>query len=101
MDSYDTVSEASRALKEKGFVLDFNLENTCVNCAEKALRLHPEDFEVKEVHRFEGESNPADNMVLYAIESKDGMARGQLLDAYGSDASQITPELAAKLGRRQ
>ena len=39
--------------------------------------------EVKIVHffRFEGESNPDDNSILYSIETNDG-GRGTLKDAY-------------------
>ena len=48
--------------------------------------------EVKVVHfyRFEGESNPDDNAILYAIETNDG-ERGTLIDAYGIyNDSQVT-----------
>jgi hypothetical protein len=37
---------------------------------------------IREVHRFEGESDPDDMSVVYAIEGKDG-TRGVIVDAFG------------------
>lgn len=48
--------------------------------------------EVKVLHfyRFEGESNPDDNSILYALETNDG-EKGTLVDGYGpSSDSQVT-----------
>ncbi len=43
---------------------------------------HPEDLVIIKTYRFEGESNPSDNAVLYLIEANDGMI-GYSIDAYG------------------
>ncbi len=96
MESYDTLVEAIQGLKKKGFVHDFNLESHCLSCAPLNLELHPEDFEIIEHHRFEGMSDPNDNSVIYALQSKDGI-KGILVDAYGPYAESLTPEMAAKL----
>lgn len=42
----------------------------------------PEEVKILNFYRFEGESDPADNSILYAIETADG-ERGTLTDAYG------------------
>jgi hypothetical protein len=42
----------------------------------------PEEVKVLNFYRFEGNSDPADNSILYAIETSDG-GRGTLVDAYG------------------
>lgn len=42
----------------------------------------PRDVTVKNFFRFEGQSDPDDNTILYAIETNDG-AKGTLVDAYG------------------
>lgn len=96
MKNYDNLIEALKDLKKRGYVLDYNVhkENQKIVCNE--LQLHPEDFEIKELYRFEGMSNPDDNSVIYAIESKDG-DKGVLVDAYGTYAEAITPEMAIKL----
>ena len=44
------------------------------------------------VHRFEGESDPDDMSVVYAIESQDG-TRGVLVDAFGTYADPHVAEI--------
>jgi len=96
MRDYQNMVEALKDLKKRGFENDFNLKPFCLECASLRLQLRPEDFEVKEVYRFEGMSNPDDNSVVYAIESGDGV-KGVLVDAYGAYAEALTSGLAAKL----
>jgi hypothetical protein len=51
--------------------------------------LWPRDLVIREVHRFEGVSDPDDMEVLYAIESASGV-RGTLADAFGVYADPTT-----------
>lgn len=46
----------------------------------------PEDLCIVKSYRFEGESNPDDNAVLYLIEDKDGQL-ATLLDTYGANSN--------------
>ncbi|MEO6683641.1 MAG: hypothetical protein ABIN48_12540 [Ginsengibacter sp.] len=43
----------------------------------------PEDLKIIRNYRFEGDSNPADNSVIYLIEANDGLI-GYSMDAYGA-----------------
>jgi hypothetical protein len=43
----------------------------------------PEDLKIIRNYRFEGDSNPSDNAVVYLIEANDGLI-GYSLDAYGA-----------------
>lgn len=97
MKHRDTLIETIQDLNKRGYIIDFNLHSDSLKS--NNLRLHPEDFEVKEVYRFEGFSDPADNSVIYAIESKDG-AKGILVDAYGTYAEALTFEMAGKLRKK-
>ena len=72
MYNYDTVTEAIKDLKARGFTLDFNLQANALQCFNPDLVLEPEEFEIKEIYRFEGDTNPSDEEIVYAIESKDG-----------------------------
>lgn len=47
----------------------------------------PEDLTIIKTYRFEGDSDPADNSVLYILEDKDHQI-GYILDAYGMYSSQ-------------
>lgn len=94
---YDTVSEAVNGLKKRGFDLDFNLEENCIVC--HADKFNPADFEIVEVHRFEGNTDPSDEAVVYAIESKTGL-KGVLVNGYGISADTMNADMARKLRLR-
>ncbi|SRR5258706_3768569 len=42
----------------------------------------PQDLKIIRTYRFEGESDPSDNTILYVIEANDGLV-GYSMDAYG------------------
>lgn len=94
MFAYDTLSEAVNGLKQRGFTLDFNLQENCLVCQER--RFDVTDFEIVEFHRFEGNTDPADESVVYAIESGDGI-KGVLVSGYGTSAEGMSAEMAKKL----
>lgn len=96
MRSYETLTEAIADLKARGFNLDFNLKETQIECTETGLKLSPDEFEITEVYRFEGDTDPGDELVLYAIESKGGL-KGTLVNAYGMYSNTISNELIGKL----
>jgi hypothetical protein len=91
---YDTVSEAVNGLKQRGFSLDFNLQENCLVCKEHKLDI--DDFEIVEVYRFEGNSDPADEAVVYAIQSVNGV-KGVLVNGYGISAEEMGSRMAKKL----
>lgn len=96
MENYDTLSEAINGLQKRGYTSDFNLKHEHIECNALKLKLHPEDFEVDEIYRFEGMSSTDDNSVLYAIHSKKGI-KGTLVDAYGVYAENISEAIRKKL----
>jgi hypothetical protein len=49
----------------------------------------PEQVQVVNFYRFEGESDPGDNSIMYQIETSDGL-KGVLVDAYGAYADEKT-----------
>ena len=65
MYHYATVSTALEELNEKGFTIDFNVqENRIINS--------PHDFEIVHVYRYEGESDPGDEATVFGIKSSTG-----------------------------
>lgn len=100
MKDYNNLVDALQDLKARGYTNDFNLKSQCLECSALNLQLQPEDFKINEMYRFEGDSTPDDNSVLYALESIDGI-KGVLVDAYGIYAEAISPEMAMKLRQKQ
>jgi len=45
----------------------------------------PDEIKVIHFYRFEGESDPSDSAILYALESSDG-EKGTLVDGYGTES---------------
>jgi hypothetical protein len=104
MFTYDTVAEAVNGLKQRGYTIDFNLEADKIFCEKTPLAtpmsFSPADFEITEFYRFEGNSDPADEAVVYAIESKGG-AKGLLVTGFGISAEGVGEEMIEKLGVRR
>ena len=94
MYSYDTVTDAVKGLKDRGFTIDFNLLENCIVCNDTKFNVN--DFEIVEFHRFEGDSDPSDEAVVYAIQSNNGM-KGVLVNGYGISADALSSEMAKKL----
>jgi hypothetical protein len=96
MFNYDTVTEAVKGLRQRGYTIDFNLETDRIYCDKTPLSLAPSEFEITEVYRFEGDSDPADEAVVYAIESKKGQ-KGMLVNGFGISADRMGEEMIKKL----
>jgi hypothetical protein len=66
----------------EGYTEDFKVTDQGLEALEKHLHYAPEQIQVVNFFRFEGESDPDDNAILYVIETNDG-TKGTLIDAYG------------------
>lgn len=96
MKNYESLVDALDDLRKRGYEEDFATETACLYCGDLDLRLNPEEFHVDEIYRFEGDSNPDDNVVLYAISASTGV-KGTLVDAYGAYGEHLSFEMAKKL----
>jgi hypothetical protein len=96
--AYDTVTQAVNGLKARGFTMDFNLKENCIVCNND--KFNPEEFEIVEVYRFEGNTDPADEAVVYAIESANGL-KGVLVNGYGIYSDSISSDMAKKLSFKE
>ncbi|KAA6430335.1 hypothetical protein FEM33_25340 [Dyadobacter flavalbus] len=102
MSEPDTLVETLESLQEQGYTYDFNLTAHSLEFHKEdgvKLALSPEDFDIVQVFRFEGMTNPSDMSILYAIESKDGL-KGTLVSSYGVYADAMSAEMIKKLDTR-
>ena len=95
--AYSTLSEAVNDLQLRGYTDDLTLAEQCVVCDARGLNLDPAEFEIDEFHRFEGNSDPEDQSIVYAISSKHHAVKGILVNAYCMDASAMKQSMVAKL----
>jgi hypothetical protein len=94
MYQYDSIAHAIAELRKKGFTEDFNLAENCLIC--KDQQFEPDKFEITEVVRFEGDSDPGDEAIVYGIESLNGM-KGILVNGYGYSSDSMSEAIARKL----
>ncbi|AXE17167.1 phosphoribosylpyrophosphate synthetase [Runella rosea] len=97
MQAYDTLSETMEALRQEGYVEDFNLREDCLECREGKFKVFADEFKIDEFFRFEGPTDPADEAVLYAISSENHQIKGLLVSGYGMYTEGVTNDLLAKL----
>ncbi|MDF3076951.1 MAG: phosphoribosylpyrophosphate synthetase [Sphingobacteriaceae bacterium] len=97
MRDYGTMVEALNDLKQRGFTLDFNLTRDALHNSTQNITLQPDDFEIAELYRFEGESDPADSAIVYGINSDKYNIKGVFVNAYGVYSDDISEDLLKKL----
>lgn len=95
MTSYPTVTQAVEALRKRGYRHDFNIAGGCLYCNQ--VNLDPSDFTIDEIHRVEGQTDPGDQMIVFAIASSQHDLKGILVNAYGVYANQEASEVVKKL----
>jgi len=98
---YTTLSETINELRKEGYVEDFNLQQNCLECRAGEFKVFADEFKIDKYYRFEGESNPSDEAILYAISSDCHNLRGVLVNAYGIYSEPLTDEMLQKLEIRE
>lgn len=84
MRNYNTITEALLDFKKRGYSKDFSLNPQFIRAGvSKYKSLSPIDYKIDETYRFEGMTNPEDEMILYAISSRTTQINGFLTNAYG------------------
>lgn len=82
-DSMKTLSSLTNKLSHEGFKAQFKAHKSGLESLETHKMYSPAEVKIVDFYRFEGESDPSDNVILYAIETSDG-EKGTLTDAYGT-----------------
>lgn len=77
-----TLASCINSLASVGYETQFKIEKGILKSLTTEKIFRPEDVKITNFYRFEGESDPADNSILYAIETHTG-EKGTLTDAYG------------------
>ena len=89
---YASVLKALEELKAMDFTIDFNLQ-------EEAIYNNPNNYEILHIYRYEGDSNPDDEAIVYGIKSNTG-EKGVFVAGFSanseSKAAQVLNELSIK-----
>ncbi len=95
-NSYSSLSVAIEDLQDQGFNEDFNLVAEGIESKNLKKKWKAGELDVIKFYRFEGMTDPGDNTILYLIETHEGR-KGLLVDVYGADQGDISPEMIKKL----
>ena len=101
MEPMTTLSEITNMLKEKGYNIDFNLKESCIECGGNYLQIFPGEFIIDKHYCFEGISDPADEAIVYAISSPKYNLKGVLVNGYGISSDKIINEMIKALDEKQ
>jgi hypothetical protein len=66
----------------KGYDDDFKITDNGLKSLRTDKIYQPDQINIINFFRFEGQSDPNDNTIMYVIETSDGL-KGTLIDAYG------------------
>ncbi|MDX1629353.1 MAG: hypothetical protein R3345_11675 [Fulvivirga sp.] len=90
-----TLSQVLNDLKDQGYTEDFNYQDGKLVILGSTDSYVPDEIIIRNEFRFEGESNPADSSILYALETSDSR-KGTLVDSYGARSHSELEEFLKK-----
>ncbi len=83
----ETLSQAVNGLTQEGYSESFKAEGENIFATPSKKAFAPQELKIVEQHRFEGETNPGDQTVVFAVEANDG-TKGTLVMAYATEQDQ-------------
>lgn len=94
-----TLTSRLEELRKAGYTCNFVVEDGKLTSPDKErICCQPKEVEIQQVYRFEGESNPADLSILYALETSEG-DKGLLVDGYGAYNSEEVARFMRKVSQ--
>lgn len=97
MKEYSNLLEAINGLRKEGYTEDFNLLQDCLVCRSRNFRAFHNEFVIDKFHRIEGDSDPTEQSIIYAISSDNNAIKGILINSYGLYSDPISDMMLAKL----
>ena len=95
-NQYDSLLDALVQLRKKGYTCSFNIKPNGLYCPEKDETFTPEEVDIVEFHRFEGNTDFSDMSVLYVLQTTNN-CKGVLIDAYGTYSNAAVGQFLRKI----
>jgi hypothetical protein len=86
---YATVAEALEELNKNGFTHDFNLQD-------ENIKKNPHNYEIEHVYRYDGDTDPDEEAVVYGISSNSG-EKGVFVSGFSANSESEAADVLAKL----
>ncbi|MDP3556535.1 MAG: phosphoribosylpyrophosphate synthetase [Bacteroidota bacterium] len=97
MKNYSNLIEAINGLKKEGYTEDFNLRKNCIECRDGHYKIFHNEFVIDKYFRFEADTDPTEQSIIYAISSEKYNLKGILINGYGIYSDPITNEMLETL----
>lgn len=97
MKDVNAKAEIIIGLQEKGYHLDFTLNNEFLRCVQDGELICPDDFEIVETHLIKGGNQAGVPYLIYAITSIQNGIKGILMTPYSAFTRGISIHLWSKL----
>lgn len=94
----ETVAEALRRLMADGYTDDFHADGGGLRSRSTGTVHPPETLRVDEVVRFEGETDPSDESVVFALSSERDGTKGTYTAAFGPSMDALDAAIVPRLG---
>lgn len=85
-DAPETVTDAVHLLQQEGYGADFILRDGALVATGGGPTCSVTDAVVERMYRFEGDSDPGDEMVVFGVHDPVADLRGTLVSAFGPAA---------------
>jgi len=82
----DTVTDAVARLRSEGYTVDYELVDGRLSAGDDCPLCAIESAVVERLYRFEGDSDPGDEMIVFGLYDPVNDRRGTLADGYGPAA---------------
>ena len=97
----ETMREAITRLEARGFLQAIRATQGGELQVDDERPVAPESLIIEEVVRFEGESDPEDEAVLFALRTADGRVQGTFASSFGTRIDADSAEAIQRLARQQ
>ena len=91
-----TLTSCVNKVKQDGHIEDFQVTKKGLTTFNEEKFYSPEQVSIINFYRFEGESDPGDNAILYVVATDDGK-KGTLVDGYGASADPDVSKFIVKV----
>ena len=91
-----TLVDCLAKMREDGYKDDFTVKDGQLLSFGTGKSFTAEDVKIVNFFRFEGQTDPADDSIMYVIETKDG-DKGTLVDGYGPSSDPDISQFIVKV----
>ena len=96
----DTVTEAVALLRAEGYTADYELVDGVLRADLESASCAIDQAQVERLYRFEGPSDPGDEMIVFGLHDPASGVRGTFAAAFGHSADPELQEHLSGLRRR-